>query len=148
MINADKSIKVDGLEKSIVEKCKQRIIAIAVMFFVSFIVVNIKLIDVSKPLKAKEHFNNSSIKFNKRGNILDRNGNITNRFYVIANNKDPKGYIKAGNERVVEARLNDAEFFWNKNKNQNLFKQVSKLKNINYFTRIKCRLGDCIGCYK
>ena len=66
MINADKSIKVDGLEKSIVEKCKQRIIAIAVMFFVSFIVVNIKLIDVSKPLKAKEHFNNSSIKFNKR----------------------------------------------------------------------------------
>ena len=76
MINADKSIKVDGLEKSIVEKCKQRIIAIAVMFFVSFIVVNIKLIDVSKPLKAKEHFNNSSIKFNKRGNILDRNGNI------------------------------------------------------------------------
>ena len=64
---------------------------------------------------------------------LDRNGNITNRFYVIANNKDPKGYIKAGNERVVEARLNDAEFFWNKNKNQNLFKQVSKLKNMNYF---------------
>ena len=76
MINADKSIKVDGLEKSIVEKCKQRIIAIAVIFFGSFIVVNIKLIDVSKPLKAKEHFNNSSIKFNKRGNILDRNGNI------------------------------------------------------------------------
>ena len=64
---------------------------------------------------------------------LDRNGNITNQFYVIANNKDPKGYIKAGNERVVEARLNDAEFFWNKNKNQNLFKQVSKLKNMNYF---------------
>ena len=64
---------------------------------------------------------------------LDRKGNITNRFYVIANNKDSKGFIKSGNERVVEARLNDAEFFWNKNKNQNLFKQVSKLKNINYF---------------
>ena len=34
---------------------------------------------------------------------------------------------------MVEARLNDAEFFWNKNKNQNLFKQVSKLKSMNYF---------------
>ena len=64
---------------------------------------------------------------------LDRKGNITNQFFVVANNKDPKGYIKAGNERVVEARLNDAEFFWNKNKNQNLFKQVSKLKSMNYF---------------
>ncbi len=64
---------------------------------------------------------------------LDRKGKITNQFFVVANNKDPKGYIKAGNERVVEARLNDAEFFWNKNKNQNLFKQVSKLKSMNYF---------------
>ncbi len=64
---------------------------------------------------------------------LDRSGNITNQFFVVANNKDPKGYIKTGNERVVEARLNDAEFFWNKNKNQNLLKQVTKLKNMNYF---------------
>ena len=54
MINADNSIKVDGLEKSIIDKCKQRIIAIAVIFFVSFIVVNIKLIEVSKPLKVKD----------------------------------------------------------------------------------------------
>ena len=30
-------------------------------------------------------------------------------------------------------RLSDAEFFWNKNKSQNLVKQISKLKNINYF---------------
>ncbi len=64
---------------------------------------------------------------------LDNKGNITNRFLVVANNKDIKGYIKLGNERVVEARLQDAEFFWNKNKNQNLLKQISKLKNINYF---------------
>ena len=64
---------------------------------------------------------------------LDRKGNITNQFFVVANNKDIKGFIKVGNERVVEARLNDAEFFWNKNKNQNLFKQVTKLKNMSYF---------------
>ena len=64
---------------------------------------------------------------------LDNKGNITNEFFVVANNKDAKGYIKSGNERVVEARLNDAEFFWNKNKVQNLVKQISKLKNMNYF---------------
>tara|TARA_Y100001970_G_C14243217_1_gene866233 strand:+ start:923 stop:2986 length:2064 start_codon:yes stop_codon:yes gene_type:complete len=64
---------------------------------------------------------------------LDKKDNITNEFFVVANNKDIKGFIKSGNERVVEARLNDAEFFWNKNKSQNLVKQVSKLQNISYF---------------
>ena len=36
---------------------------------------------------------------------------ITNEFLVVANNKDNKGLIRIGNENVVEARLNDAEFF-------------------------------------
>ena len=34
---------------------------------------------------------------------------------------------------MVEARLTDAEFFWNKDKSLNLVKQVSKLKAMNYF---------------
>ena len=63
----------------------------------------------------------------------DAKGNITNEFVVVANRKDSKGLIKIGNERVVEARLSDAEFFWKKDKSQNLVKSVSKLKNINYF---------------
>ena len=63
----------------------------------------------------------------------DAKGNITNEFVVVANKKDSKGLIKIGNERVVEARLSDAEFFWKKDKSQNLVKSVSKLKNINYF---------------
>jgi len=63
----------------------------------------------------------------------DTKGNITNEFVVVANRKDSKGLIKIGNERVVEARLSDAEFFWKKDKSQNLVKSVSKLKNINYF---------------
>ncbi len=63
----------------------------------------------------------------------DNKGNLTNNFYIVANSVDNKGYIKLGNERVVEARLNDAEFFWKKNKSQNLVKQVSQLKNVNYF---------------
>tara|TARA_Y100000590_G_scaffold293668_1_gene330790 strand:- start:1025 stop:3091 length:2067 start_codon:yes stop_codon:yes gene_type:complete len=64
---------------------------------------------------------------------FDKKGNITNIFLVVANNKDNKGFIKTGNERVVNARLSDAQFFWEKNKSNNLVKQVSKLKSMNYF---------------
>ena len=64
---------------------------------------------------------------------IDNNRNITTNFLVVANNKDNKGFIKSGNERVIEARLNDAKFFWEKNKSNNLVKQISKLKSINYF---------------
>ena len=64
---------------------------------------------------------------------FDSNRNITTNFLVVANNKDNKGFIKSGNERVIEARLNDAQFFWEKNKSNNLVKQISKLKSINYF---------------
>ena len=64
---------------------------------------------------------------------FDSNKNITTNFLVVANNKDNKGFIKSGNERVIEARLNDAQFFWEKNKSNNLVKQISKLKSINYF---------------
>src|SRR6056300_1705239 len=64
---------------------------------------------------------------------FDKKGNITNEFLVVTNKKDINGLIKLGNERVVEARLNDAEFFWKKDKSQNLVKRVSKLKSMNYF---------------
>jgi glycyl-tRNA synthetase beta chain len=64
---------------------------------------------------------------------FDKKGNITNEFLVVTNKKVINGLIKLGNERVVEARLSDAEFFWNKDKSQNLVKRVSILKSMNYF---------------
>ncbi|MDC1033609.1 glycine--tRNA ligase subunit beta [Candidatus Pelagibacter sp.] len=64
---------------------------------------------------------------------FDKKGKITNEFLVVINNQDKKGFIKLGNERVVEARLSDAEFFWQKDKSQNLVKRVSKLKSMNFF---------------
>jgi len=67
---------------------------------------------------------------------FDEKENITNNFLVVANNKDNKGFIKVGNERVVNARLSDAQFFWEKNKSNNLVKQVLKLKSMNYFKGI------------
>ncbi len=65
--------------------------------------------------------------------LFTKKNEITNEFLVIANKKDHKGLIKIGNERVVDARLNDAEFFWNKDKSQNLVKKVSGLKSMNFF---------------
>ena len=64
---------------------------------------------------------------------FDSKNKITNNFIVVADCKDKKGLVKLGNQNVVDARLADAEFFWNRNKSQNLVKQVSKLKQINYF---------------
>ena len=65
--------------------------------------------------------------------LFTKKKEITNEFIVVANKKDNKGLIKIGNERVVKARLEDAEFFWNKDKSQNLVKKVSGLKNMNFF---------------
>ena len=46
-------------------------------------------------------------------------GKITNSFITISNNQDEKKLIIDGNERVLQARLSDAKFFWDKNKRQN-----------------------------
>ncbi len=64
---------------------------------------------------------------------FNNNGVITNEFLIVSNKKDQKGLIKNGNERVIEARLSDAEFFWNKDKTQNLVKKISELKLMNFF---------------
>ena len=66
---------------------------------------------------------------------FDKKGKITNEFLVVANNKDKEGFIKLGNERVVEARLSDAQFFWEKNKSQNLIKTSIKIKNYELLQR-------------
>ena len=45
---------------------------------------------------------------------FDKKEKITNNFFVVADCVDIGGAVKLGNERVVEARLTDAEFFWKK----------------------------------
>jgi len=68
--------------------------------------------------------------------IFDYSNKLTNLFLLVANLPDKKNYIKTGNQRVIEARLSDAKFFWEKNKNQNLVKQVGKLKNLSFFNEL------------
>ena len=68
--------------------------------------------------------------------LFDNNNKLTNLFLLVSNLADQKGYIKTGNQRVIEARLSDAKFFWEKNKNQSLVKQVVKLKNLSFFNQL------------
>ena len=68
--------------------------------------------------------------------LFDSNNQLTNLFLLVSNLVDKKGYIKTGNQKVIEARLSDAKFFWDKNKNQSLIKQVGKLKNLSFFNQL------------
>jgi glycyl-tRNA synthetase beta chain len=68
--------------------------------------------------------------------LFDNNNKLTNLFLLVSNLADKKGYIKTGNQRVIEARLSDAKFFWDKNKTQSLVKQVAKLKNLYFFNQL------------
>jgi len=68
--------------------------------------------------------------------IFDQQNKLTNLFLLVANLPDKKSYIKIGNQKVVEARLSDAKFFWEKNKKQSLVKQVGKLKNLSFFKEL------------
>ena len=68
--------------------------------------------------------------------LFDRKENLTNLFLLVSNLQDKKGYIKTGNQRVIEARLSDAKFFWDKNKTQGLVKEIKKLKNLSFFNNL------------
>ena len=68
--------------------------------------------------------------------LFDDSNKLTNLFLLVSNLPDKKGYIKIGNQRVIESRLSDAKFFWEKNKNQSLVKQVCKLKNLSFFNQL------------
>ena len=68
--------------------------------------------------------------------LFDSNDKLTNMFLFVSNLPDKKNYIKIGNQRVIAARLSDAKFFWEKNKKQNLVKQVGKLKNLSFFKQL------------
>ena len=65
--------------------------------------------------------------------ILDKKNEITNFFLAVTNKKDTNNLIKDGNKRVVEARLADAKFFWDKDKSKNLIKQIAKLKDKKFY---------------
>ncbi len=68
--------------------------------------------------------------------IFDSRDRLTNYFFVVANKKDKKKLIAQGNKRVVEARLADAKFFWDKDRSKNLIKQIAYLKSITFYEKL------------
>ncbi len=68
--------------------------------------------------------------------IFDSRDRLTNYFFVIANKKDEQKLISQGNKRVVEARLADAKFFWDKDRSKNLIKQIANLKSVTFYEKL------------
>ncbi len=68
--------------------------------------------------------------------IFDSRDRLTNYFFVVANKKDEKKLITQGNKRVVEARLADAKFFWDKDRSKNLIKQIGNLKSVTFYEKL------------
>ena len=68
--------------------------------------------------------------------IFDKRDRLTNYFFVVANKKDEKRLITEGNKRVVEARLADAKFFWDKDRSKNLIKQIANLKSVTFYEKL------------
>ena len=69
--------------------------------------------------------------------LLDPNGKLMNRFLLVSNlqTEDPSHIIQ-GNERVLRARLSDAEFFYKQDQKATLESRLPKLANVVYHNKI------------
>ena len=99
---------------------------------------NVLLLDFDKDyLKIPEEIIISTLEKHQRYfPIFDNRDRLTNFFFVVANKKDIKKLITEGNKRVVEARLSDAKFFWDKDRSKNLIKQIANLKAITFYEKL------------
>lgn len=70
--------------------------------------------------------------------VLGKDGKLAPRFIVIANTEADDGglAITAGNERVLRARLSDAQFFWEQDKKVRLADRVPALDGITYHAKL------------
>ena len=99
---------------------------------------NVMLVDFNKDyLKIPQEIIISTLEKHQRYfPIFDNRERLTNYFFVVANKKDEKKLIAKGNKRVVEARLADAKFFWDKDRSKNLIKQIANLKAIIFYEKL------------
>ena len=99
---------------------------------------NVLLVDFNKDyLKIPQEIIISTLEKHQRYfPIFDSRDRLTNYFFVVANKKDEKKIIIKGNRRVVEARLSDAKFFWDKDRSKNLIKQIANLKTITFYEKL------------
>jgi len=69
---------------------------------------------------------------------LDKDGNLANRFVLVANREGSDGgkAIAAGNERVLRARLSDCKFFWDQDRKVTLESRVPALEEIVFHAKL------------
>ncbi|HAJ91627.1 MAG TPA: glycine--tRNA ligase subunit beta [Gammaproteobacteria bacterium] len=74
--------------------------------------------------------------------VMDNAGKLLPHFITVANiaSKDPN-QIRAGNERVIRPRLEDAVFFWDQDRKQSLQSRAPQLDNMTFQKKLGS-LGD------
>ena len=65
--------------------------------------------------------------------VLDEDGNLLNKFITVRNGgNEHLDIVTHGNERVLRARLSDAEFFFNEDRATKLEDRLEKLKTVSF----------------
>ena len=65
--------------------------------------------------------------------VLDEEGNLLNKFITVRNGgSEHLDIVTHGNERVLRARLSDAEFFFNEDRATKLENRLEKLKTVSF----------------
>ncbi|TDX51052.1 glycine--tRNA ligase subunit beta [Orenia marismortui] len=63
--------------------------------------------------------------------VEDKDANLLNHFVTVRNgNEDHIDVVRAGNEKVLQARLSDAIFFYEEDQETSLESKLNKLKNV------------------
>jgi glycyl-tRNA synthetase beta chain len=69
--------------------------------------------------------------------VEKKNGELAPHFLAVINlDKDGKGVIRAGHERVLRARFADAQFFWQSDQKCRLADYLPKLERVTYESRL------------
>ncbi|MCX7602479.1 MAG: glycine--tRNA ligase subunit beta [Bryobacteraceae bacterium] len=64
-------------------------------------------------------------------------GGLAPRFLAVMNMKaDRKGYVVKGNERVLEARFTDAQFFWQVDRQKTLASRLDGLRHVTFQAKL------------
>jgi glycyl-tRNA synthetase beta chain len=81
--------------------------------------------------------------------VVRADGSLAPHFVAVMNtDSDPEGFVRAGNERVLRARFNDARFFYDVDQKKTLAERVADLKHVtfqkeigSYFDKVRRMAG-------
>src|SRR5436309_218540 len=68
--------------------------------------------------------------------LLAKNGNLLPHFVAVVNMRGSEATIRAGNERVLAARLADAKFFFDEDRKTRLESRLEKLKGVTFHQKL------------